>query len=428
MGLFDGSPSSADLSVLFDIPVLAVIDTSAMAQTFGAVALGLAGYRSGLRLSGVLANRVAGARHAEMLRESLPPSAGSFAFLPRDEDLALPERHLGLVQAAEVASLDERIDRAAAALSDAVGRLPEPVAFSPAEGGAPPRLLRGMRIAVARDAAFSFIYRANLDLLAAMGAETAFFSPLTDDAPPDCDALWLPGGYPELHLGRLAGNASMKAAIRAHHAAGKPILAECGGMLYLAESLRDVQGRAAEICELPTHDERSATWLDAAGDPMTDTAPVEVTRHIPAPPADVFGYFTDPALYVQWMGTEATLEPASGGTYRVRMADRMQNAGTFLQVSPPSLVVFTWGFADEEAAKHTLPQQDGASGGNPIPPGSPRVPVTLEDEDGGTRLTLRHDDLPNRELREGHRIAWNAYLLRLAIRAAGGDPGPDPHS
>ena len=161
---------------------------------------------------------------------------------------------------------------------------------------------------------------------------------------------------------------------------------------------------------------------------MTDIAPVEVTLNIPAPPADVFGYFTDPALYVQWMGTEATLEPASGGTYRVRMADRMQNAGTFLQVSSPSLVVFTWGFADEEAAKHTLHQQGEASGGNPMPPGSTRVTVTLEDEDGGTRLTLRHDDLPNRELREGHRIAWNAYLLRLAIRAAGGDPRPDPHS
>ena len=161
---------------------------------------------------------------------------------------------------------------------------------------------------------------------------------------------------------------------------------------------------------------------------MTKIAPVEVTMHIPAAPADVFGYFTDPARYLQWMGTEAKLEPEPGGTYRVRMADGMNNAGTFLQVSPPHQVVFTWGFADEEAAQHTLHQRGEATSGNAMPPGSTRVTVTLEDEDGGTRLTLRHDDLPNPELREGHHLAWNAYLPRLAIRAAGGDPGPDPHS
>jgi cobyrinic acid a,c-diamide synthase len=250
MGLFDGSPSSADLSILFGIPVLAVIDASAMAQTFGAVALGLASYRAGLRFAGVLANRVAGARHADMLRASLPSSVGTFHFLSRDEELTMPERHLGLVRAEEIADVDERIDKTAAALSDEAGRLPQPVAFAPAEGDEPPRLLRGRRIAVARDAAFPFIYRANLDLLAAMGAEAGFFSPLTDSALPDCDALWLPGGYPELHIDRLAANTAMHDAIHAHHGAGKPILAECGGMLYLAESLCDTQGRVADMIGL----------------------------------------------------------------------------------------------------------------------------------------------------------------------------------
>jgi uncharacterized protein YndB with AHSA1/START domain len=161
---------------------------------------------------------------------------------------------------------------------------------------------------------------------------------------------------------------------------------------------------------------------------MTQTAPVEVTVHITAAPEDVFACLTDPARYIQWMGSQAKLDPRPGGTYLVRMSDGMSNAGTYLQVDPPRLVVFTWGFADEEAASHTLHKPGVPAGTNPMPPGSTRVTVTLQDQDGGTRLTLRHDDLPTPELTEGHRIAWNAYLSRLAIRAAGGDPGPDPHS
>jgi uncharacterized protein YndB with AHSA1/START domain len=161
---------------------------------------------------------------------------------------------------------------------------------------------------------------------------------------------------------------------------------------------------------------------------MTEIAPVEVTMHVTAAPGDVFPYFTDPARYVQWMGSEAKLEPEPGGIYRVHMSDGFKVAGTFLQAEAPHLVVFTWGFADEEAAQHTLHERAEAAGGNAMPPGSTCVTVTLEDEDGGTRLTLRHDDLPNPELREGHRIAWNTYLSRLATRAAGGDPGTDPHS
>jgi uncharacterized protein YndB with AHSA1/START domain len=161
---------------------------------------------------------------------------------------------------------------------------------------------------------------------------------------------------------------------------------------------------------------------------MTEIAPVEVTMHIAAAPEDVFGYFTDPARYVQWMGSEAKLEPEPGGIYRIQMSDGMSNAGTYLQVEPPHMVAFTWGFADEEAAKHTLHKPGVPAGANPMPPGSTRVTVTLQDEDGGTLLTLRHDDLPTPELVEGHRIAWNAYLSRLAVRGAGGDPGPDPHA
>ncbi|HEX9540757.1 MAG TPA: SRPBCC domain-containing protein [Streptosporangiaceae bacterium] len=161
---------------------------------------------------------------------------------------------------------------------------------------------------------------------------------------------------------------------------------------------------------------------------MTATHAVEVSVHVAATPEDVFRYFTDPARYVQWMGSEATLEPVPGGTYRVRMPDGFRAAGTFLQIDSPHRLAFTWGFADADAAQRSKHEQAEESSGNPMPAGSTRVTVTLDAADGGTRLTLRHDDLPNDELRDGHRVAWQTYLPRLVIRAAGGDPGPDPHS
>jgi len=246
MGLHDGSPSSADLAQRFGLPVLLVIDGSAMAQTFGAVAHGLSTYRPGLQVAGVLANRVGSAGHAEMLRESLPPGMAWFGALPRDEACALPSRHLGLVQADEVADLEQRIERAAQALGALHPPLPEPVQFEAAPAGKLPPLLADVRIAVARDAAFSFLYRANLDTLQALGAELTFFSPVADEpVPTSAQALYLPGGYPELHLDRLGQEGATRASLRAHHARGHPIVAECGGMLALLESLTDAQGRSA---------------------------------------------------------------------------------------------------------------------------------------------------------------------------------------
>ena len=250
MGLYDGVPSSADLAVRFGIPILAVIDGGAMAQTFGAVAHGLATYRKDLPFAGVLANCVAGERHYRMLAESLSPGSTCFGWLARDADITLPDRHLGLVQAAEIGDLETRIERAATALVMADEALPTPIEFSPVTPTSLPRVLAGIRIACARDAAFSFVYRANLDTLRTLGAELRFFSPLIDNTLPDADALYLPGGYPELHLGELQNNRAMRAAIRAHHDRGKPIVAECGGMLYLLESLADVNGQRAEMTGL----------------------------------------------------------------------------------------------------------------------------------------------------------------------------------
>ncbi|MES2955886.1 MAG: cobyrinate a,c-diamide synthase, partial [Pseudomonadota bacterium] len=215
MGLFDGQPSAADLAQRFDLPLLTVIDASAMAGTFGALAWGLQTYRTGLRFAGVLANRVASSGHAAMLEESLRDAAQWQGALMRSEAFSLPERHLGLVMSAEMDDAMARLDAAADALAgtklgqmDAHALQAWAVNFAaPADAAsATPELLQGLTIAVARDAAFCFLYAANLHCLQAMGARLVFFSPLADAALPDCDALWLPGGYPELHAATLAAN------------------------------------------------------------------------------------------------------------------------------------------------------------------------------------------------------------------------------
>lgn len=255
MGLFDGTPSSADLAVLFGVPVLTLINAHAMAQTFGAVAYGLAHYRPGLPFAGVLANRVAGPGHAELLAESLPSDIRYYGWLPRDGEIALPDRHLGLVQAAEIADLETRLESVAALVAHTgLAELPPPISFPAASVEPPARLLEGVRIGVARDTAFAFLYPANLDTLRALGAELMFFSPLADVELPAVDSVYLPGGYPELHLDTLATNASMRESLRRHHQAGKPLYAECGGLLYTVESLADKEGhRAPMLGLLPGH-------------------------------------------------------------------------------------------------------------------------------------------------------------------------------
>jgi cobyrinic acid a,c-diamide synthase len=254
MGLFDGTPSGADLAQIFGVPVAVLIDAGGMGQTFGALALGLARYRPNLPFAGVVANRVASARHAEMLAAGMPEDIPFLGALPRVDEATLPSRHLGLVQAGEIADLDARLDAAARVIADSdLARLPGPVRFEPPaeDGSEVPPLLAGRRIAVARDAAFSFIYPENLDLLRAMGAELVDFSPLADTAVV-ADAIYLPGGYPELHLKRLEGNHAIKASLQAHARAGRPIYAECGGMLYLLEGLLDRDGeRGAMVGLLP---------------------------------------------------------------------------------------------------------------------------------------------------------------------------------
>ena len=250
MGLFDGTPSSADLATLLGVPVLAVIDAESMAQSFGAIAHGLASYRTDVPFYGVLANRVAGVRHAELLQQGMRKELAYLGAVMRDIGFELPDRHLGLVQAEEVGDLDQRLTAIAKALKETeLTRLPPAVEFmapktAATESECP---LRGVRIGIARDRAFSFLYPANLDLLRRLGAELVFFSPLSDGELPAVDSVYLPGGYPELHLAELSANRSLALALRRHVDAAKPLYAECGGMLYLLESLTDVNGQRASL-------------------------------------------------------------------------------------------------------------------------------------------------------------------------------------
>ncbi|MEP7055484.1 MAG: SRPBCC domain-containing protein [Actinomycetota bacterium] len=144
---------------------------------------------------------------------------------------------------------------------------------------------------------------------------------------------------------------------------------------------------------------------------MTDTNIVEVSVHIAALPETVFPYFTDPARFVRWMGSDATLEATPGGIYRVRMRDGVQTEGEFVEVEPPRRLVFTWGW----------------TGDGEVPPGASRVVITLEPRDGGTQVVLRHHGLPDGQ-RDHHRAGWDMYIGRLVTCLAGGDPGPDPNS
>ena len=266
MGLYDGQPSAADIARRFGIPVLCIVSAAAMAGTFGALAWGLQHYPAadGSRLpwAGVIANHVGSPRHAQMLADSVPD--GSFCgHLPRHAGFTLPERHLGLVPAQELADAEQRLDAVADALADTrLGQLPWQ-----AEAGTPcwqdwaveladpqlpalPPLLQGRTIAIARDAALCFVYQANLDTLQALGARLRFFSPLADEPLPACDALWLPGGYPELHADTLARATRARDSVAAHIAAGKPVWAECGGMLLLMASVTLQDGSRHPLWDL----------------------------------------------------------------------------------------------------------------------------------------------------------------------------------
>ena len=259
MGLFDGydtrseSGSTAEVAKLLRAPVILVLDVGSMARSAAAMACGYRDYDPALNVAGVICNNVAGEQHARWVREAIEDAGlPVLGCLARTEDLRIPERHLGLEMAVERrAALPGFLQRLAGAISRSVD-LPQ---LRRIAGSAPPLAVdaptpaaasgRPVRIAVARDEAFCFYYEDNLDLLRAAGAEIVPFSPLADpDLPADCAGLYLGGGYPELYGPRLAANESLRRAIRQAHQAEMPIYAECGGLIYLTESITDLAGKS----------------------------------------------------------------------------------------------------------------------------------------------------------------------------------------
>ena len=245
MGIFDGEPSSADLAARFNIPLVIVMDVKGMAQTAAAVAIGLANFRKDVKFAGLIANNCGSDRHRQLIADALPEQLPLLAHLKRDETVALPERHLGLVQASEVTEeLELRFEAGADWLQEAgaatiIDQL-QVVDFFPAEVPVVEPLLKNTRIGIARDQAFTFAYQSNIRLLEALGADIHFFSPLKDKTLPEVDALWLPGGYPELHTEDLSNNRAIINQINDFYRADKPILAECGGLLYCLQTLTDL--------------------------------------------------------------------------------------------------------------------------------------------------------------------------------------------
>jgi cobyrinic acid a,c-diamide synthase len=311
MGLFDGrsgdseAGSTAEIAKWLGAPVLLVVDADALARSAGAVVHGFTHFDPGLDVAGVVLNRVAGPGHATMIEQSLaglPPLLGS---VERDDAIAVPERHLGLVMPSELPplpALGDVVDLDRLLSLTRVARRP-PVA-------APTAPRADVRIGIARDDAFCFYYPENLELLEDAGAELVEFSPVAGVLPADLDGLYVGGGYPELHAEALSANADLLDAIRELAAAGHPVLAECGGLMYVGETL-EVDGREHRMCGLLPLKTRMSERLSIGY--------VEVEVH---------GLFGDcVARGHAFHSSELSETQPVDYSYRVRRADRVVDEG-----------------------------------------------------------------------------------------------------
>jgi cobyrinic acid a,c-diamide synthase len=250
MGLFDGiggRGATADLAAMVRWPVVLVLDVKGQTETAAAIAAGCAAYRPDISIAGVILNRVASARHLSLIRPAFERlGIELFGALGDDPGLTLPERHLGLVQAAETADIDVRLDALGEAIAAAVDldALQGAARAATLESGMAKTLRPpGQRIALARDRAFSFMYPHLLEQWRSAGAQILPFSPLADEPPSaDADVVWLPGGYPELQAGTLAAAVRFHDGLRRAAVAGAAIHGECGGYMVLGEGIEDADG------------------------------------------------------------------------------------------------------------------------------------------------------------------------------------------
>jgi cobyrinic acid a,c-diamide synthase len=261
MGLFDGAAdgagSTADVAALTGLPVILVVDVRGQAASVAALLRGFMSHRADVQIAGVIFNRVGGPAHESILRQAAAPlGLPVLGAVPREPAFALPDRHLGLVQAAEHGGLEAFIGGAARRLEqsvqlDQLTELAAPVRMAGDGSAAAALPPLGQRIAVASDIAFSFAYPALLTGWRQQGAALSFFSPLADEAPAaDANAVYLPGGYPELHGGRLAAAEHFKSGLRVAAARGATIFGECGGYMAIGESLTDADGQTHAMAGL----------------------------------------------------------------------------------------------------------------------------------------------------------------------------------
>lgn len=272
MGLFDGAVkpgvlghgATADVAKALGLPVVLVVDCAGMGQSVAALVQGFQSYDRGINLAGVILNKLGSLRHVEMMKGALEAlGVDVIGAVPRSDQMALPSRHLGLVQASEQSALDRQLDEMAdwveahvsleklMAAAGPMSHASEWPLFEDAARAGPGFLPPGRHVAVARDDAFRFFYPHIADCWRAHDVSLSFFSPIADEAPArHAEAVFLPGGYPELHAGRLAANQTFMGGLRAAARQGKPIYGECGGYMVLGEGLVDAEGGAHEMAGL----------------------------------------------------------------------------------------------------------------------------------------------------------------------------------
>ena len=267
MGLFDGrgalseEGSTAEMAKLLGLPVFLVVDGSGLARSAAAVVKGFQTFDRGLKLSGIFLNQIGGEGHFTWLREAIEKETGIpvLGWLPRNESVSIPQRHLGLRTALEEGEIEEKLNRLGALLegrfdetrflrlTERIPLTPHPLSVKTGRGKA----VGQCRIGIAYDRAFSFYYEDNFDLLREAGAELVFFSPLADsELPEELDLLYFGGGFPEIYAAELSQNESLKDAIRNFYREGKMIYAECGGLIYLAQAFIDSGARESSLVGL----------------------------------------------------------------------------------------------------------------------------------------------------------------------------------
>jgi cobyrinic acid a,c-diamide synthase len=311
MGLFDGasatdlSGSSAQIAQIVDCPIVLLCDASGMARTLSAVVAGFCSFEPGIAPRAVIANRIGSTGHLSLLQQAQLPEAPVLGGLLKREDLAFSERHLGLVAAQEgdhEAAFEAWADEVEAhcdvdallELARSAPALATPVSVT--QRGAVARC----RIGVARDAAFHFYYDENLRLLEASGAQLVDFSPLADNTLPSVDGVYIGGGYPELHARQLAANSCMREALLAHARAGRPVYAECGGLMYLSDAIVDLQGEAFPMLGLVAGKAIMQPKLQALGY-------VDVTTCASSPLGAAGTHYRGHQFrYSNWQGSEGT--------------------------------------------------------------------------------------------------------------------------